>query len=656
MTFATRFLVLMLVALTAIPSVFANPQITNLPESPDDFVVDDKYEPEVTARVARFSFIDGDVRIRRSGSEEWENAAINLPVVEGDEISTALGSRAELQFDSRTHLRLDGDSYLRISRLKDEGIAVSLPAGRMSVRVFDFDKDRSYFEVDAPNTTIAFQRSGMYRLDAGREGSGEIRVTALDNGEARVYSDTSGFTLKNGRSSRIFISGNNAGEWETGDASRFADEFDTWALARDKEISDSLRTAATTKYYDNDIYGAEDLEDNGEWIHTRKYGYVWRPYRNVTSRYADWSPYRYGHWRWVPPYGWTWVNDEPWGWATYHYGRWIWLDGGWSWSPYSYYRYRRNWWSPALVVFTTYGGYYAWYPLPYSYTYYNYNYYCYPPRNPGGGCNNNGGGVGPVAQPTPDKYGIKTRQPPVEVVPPTSVVTVKQDKFGIKDIRATLADATTAKGVLTRIPFEKDTAPLLPGSVGTTKATAAVGNDIRVKQPQLSVATAPVKVGATVRTGDAPLDNELRTKRIFGGRNPASTPTVTTTQGGGQPSTGAVERDTTVRTPIRQPVTPQYETQRNETTRPPVRQTPTYTPPQNTQRDTPRNNPQPTYNPPPQNTQRDTPRNNPQPTYNPPPQNTQRDTPKSQPAPVKETPKSSPPPSDVGKKPGKDGR
>lgn len=652
----SQILLLVLVSIMALPSVFANPQVTNLPLSQDDYEVDNKYEPEVTARVARFSFVNGDVRIKRTGSEEWENATLNLPVVEGDEISTALGSRAELQFDSRTHLRLDGDSYLRISRLKDEGIAVSLPAGRMSVRVYEFDKDKSYFEVDAPNTTIAFQRSGMYRLDAGREGSGEIRVTALDSGEARVYSDSSGFTLKNGRSSRIFITGSNAGEWETGDASKFADEFDTWALSRDKEILEDLRTAANNNYYDDDIYGAEELNDNGEWIHTRKYGHVWRPYKNVTSRYADWSPYRYGHWRWVPPYGWTWVNDEPWGWATYHHGRWIWLDGGWSWSPYSYYRYRRNWWSPALVVFTTYGGYYAWYPLPYSYSYYNYNYYCGPPRHHGHGGGNNGG-IGPVVQPTPDIYGTKSRQPPAEVVPVGGVITVKQDKFGIKNIGASVADPTTAKSVLMRTPFEKDTAPLLPGSAGTTKATAAVGNDVRVKQPQLSVATAPVKVGATVRTGDAPLDNELRTKRIFGGRNPATT-VGTPSQTGGQPATGAVQRDTTVRTttPIRQPVTPQYETQRNETSRPPVKQQPTYTPPQNTQRETTRPlvKQQPTYNPP-QNTQRETPR------YNPPPQNTQRETPRNNPPPVKESPKPSPPPAksdppaDSGKR-SKDGR
>ena len=43
------------------------------------------------------------------------------------------------------------------------------------------------------------------------------------------------------------------------------------------------------------------------------------------------------------PSGWTWISDEPYGWATYHYGRWY--DDpeiGWSWVP-------SNEWAPSWV-------------------------------------------------------------------------------------------------------------------------------------------------------------------------------------------------------------------------------------------------------------------------------------------------------------------
>jgi len=114
--------------------------------------------PDVQTRVARFSFVRGDVQIRRSGNKDWEKATPNLPIVEGDEISTGDDARAEIQLSSTSHLRLNGRSYLKFSTLKDEGIALSIPQGTMSLRLLEFDKSKSYFEIDAPMTTIAIQK------------------------------------------------------------------------------------------------------------------------------------------------------------------------------------------------------------------------------------------------------------------------------------------------------------------------------------------------------------------------------------------------------------------------------------------------------------------------------------------------------------------
>jgi hypothetical protein len=48
---------------------------------------------------------------------------------------------------------------------------------------------------------------------------------------------------------------------------------------------------------------------------------------------VGWAPYRYGHWVWVSPWGWTWVDDAPWGFAPFHYGRWVVVGGVWGWVP-----------------------------------------------------------------------------------------------------------------------------------------------------------------------------------------------------------------------------------------------------------------------------------------------------------------------------------
>ena len=64
---------------------------------------------------------------------------------------------------------------------------------------------------------------------------------------------------------------------------------------------------------------------------------------------AGWAPYRFGHWVWVAPWGWTWVEDEPWGFAPFHYGRWAEVGGGWCWVPGPV--VVRPVYAPALVVF-----------------------------------------------------------------------------------------------------------------------------------------------------------------------------------------------------------------------------------------------------------------------------------------------------------------
>ncbi len=585
---------------------------TDMPNASSGTVLDAQYKPEVTARVARISFISGDAQVRRSDGSDWETATLNLPLVEGDELTTSPGTRVEIQFDKNTFARLAENAYIKLTTLKDEGIVVSLPSGTMLVTVDKFDKDRSFFEIDAPTTTVALQRSGMYRVDAGQQGDDRISVSVFDKGEARIYSDSGGFTLKDGRMAMVYIAGPNAGEWATGNASKNADDLDTWASSRDDANSRQLKAAYYNRYYDDHIYGADDLDAYGQWIDTAQYGYVWQPYSSSLSTYANWTPYRYGTWRWLPPYGWTWVNDEPWGWATYHYGRWFYWNGSWNWSPYGSYRYSRSWWSPALVVFTTYAGNYCWYPLPYNYAYYNFNYYYFNTYHSGGHH-----GTQPTPAATPDPFGTKgPRQPPIAQVPPIAVITVPPDKFGAKQNSAATANNTIAQAVLKRMPRASESAPVLPD---VTRDRAVLNRSVRVKNPPLAVKADEIRTGATSRTPGASLDEQLRTTRMMGGRAPAATggtlPSATTR------NTGAVVREPVRTTPIRQPQMTQRE---------PVRTTPTYTPPSNTQREPVRT--KTPYIPPP-NTQREPVRTTP--TYTP-PRNTQRE-------PVRQAPTYSPP-------------
>ncbi len=116
-------------------------------------------------------------------------------------------------------------------------------------------------------------------------------------------------------------------------------------------------TETSTEERTTESYGMfyEKLDSYGEWRETNDYGYVWQPREAETAR--DWRPYTEGRWAYSDA-GWTWISDEPFGWATYHYGRWVRLRRiGWVWVP-------GNEWAPAWVSWRTSKDYVGWAPLP----------------------------------------------------------------------------------------------------------------------------------------------------------------------------------------------------------------------------------------------------------------------------------------------------
>src|SRR5918999_1429661 len=97
----------------------------------------------------------------------------------------------------------------------------------------------------------------------------------------------------------------------------------------------------------------DDLAPYGNWVRTPDYGWAFTP----LGVEETWQPYQDGRWAWTDQ-GWTWISDEPFGWATYHYGRWY--DDpslGWAWVPgYD--------WAPSWVAFQESPDYIGWAPLP----------------------------------------------------------------------------------------------------------------------------------------------------------------------------------------------------------------------------------------------------------------------------------------------------
>ena len=115
-----------------------------------------------------------------------------------------------------------------------------------------------------------------------------------------------------------------------------------------REPSERRSTASYGTFY-------RKLEPYGAWMETNDYGYVWQPKQAERSR--SWRPYTDGHWVYTDA-GWTWISEESFGWATYHYGRWVRLKTvGWCWVP-------GEEWAPAWVSWRSSNDYVGWAPLP----------------------------------------------------------------------------------------------------------------------------------------------------------------------------------------------------------------------------------------------------------------------------------------------------
>lgn len=283
----------------------------------------------------RLSLIEAQVFFWRPGNEDWTTALLNTPLAAGDALYAGENARFEVQFGRRAFIRGGQMTQLVLLRLDEGRLHFRLSAGQAVLDLNDLP-DGLTIEVETPNSRVAIERSGYYRLNAdqdttffgvrrdGRATAGPLDGTAseLEAGEEMVIEGRDAASL---------------GIYPIGEA----DAWDRWNEERSRRFAE----ADSAPDLSPDIYGAEALASHGRWQPEPEYGAVWIP----AGMAADWAPYSSGQWMPDPFYGWTWIDHAPWGWAPFHYGRWVFIRGVWAWAPGP--RTLRSVYSPALVGF-----------------------------------------------------------------------------------------------------------------------------------------------------------------------------------------------------------------------------------------------------------------------------------------------------------------
>ncbi|MGJ5820866.1 DUF6600 domain-containing protein [Paludibaculum fermentans] len=272
-------------------------------------------------RVARLNYREGSVSFQPSGVDDWVDAGINRPLTTGDKIWVDARGRAELHIGSMA-LRLGERSDFEFLNLDDQTAQIRLSEGTLIVRVRSIAQDQ-LLEIDTPNMAFTVRRPGIYRIDADPD-SQTTYVTVRD-GEGEVTGDGQSFPLY--ARQRVAVRSGDQLEYNLTSAGG-GDQLDEWCSARDRREDQSQ----SARFVSREVPGYDDLDQYGSWESQPEYGQVWMP----ASVSAGWAPYHDGHWAWIAPWGWTWVDDAPWGFAPYHYGRWASFGGRWGWIPGPY--------------------------------------------------------------------------------------------------------------------------------------------------------------------------------------------------------------------------------------------------------------------------------------------------------------------------------
>jgi hypothetical protein len=273
-------------------------------------------EDATPTRVGRVSLAEGGAAVRTS-AKDWSDTGPNHPIAAGMSVRTAPQGRAVLRIGAET-IALAGGTELDIAQLDESGMQIVLRRGRIGMRLASLDSARS-IEIRIPPLGIRLLTTGDYDIAAGTDRE-PARLAVID-GRAGIAGNEIEKTVTAG--SAVALRGQDPVEATPQEV--VADDFVAWWRPEKRAAGEP----ASLQYVSAEMTGYDALDAHGGWETVDGYGAVW-----FRCDLPDgWAPYRQGHWRWVAPWGWTWVDDQPWGFAPSHYGRWASLDGRWGWIP-----------------------------------------------------------------------------------------------------------------------------------------------------------------------------------------------------------------------------------------------------------------------------------------------------------------------------------
>jgi hypothetical protein len=295
-------------------SSFPSPQQPAADSNPDN------------VRAVRLSDVEGKVQVFHGNDVAFDQAQMNMPVVEGMRLATGNDGRVEVQFEDGSVARVTPNSSITFSQLHRNGNA--------TVTAIDATNGLSYYELNGRSgdysvhfgaSTVVPTDSSIFRINL--DATPEMAVT---HGTVHL-SDGQNLSLDVRTNQSVRFSAQDPGQYDV-IQSVSADTWDQWNSDRDQDLA-ALDTDATTARASsgnpNDP-AWNDLDYYGDWYNVPGYGEAWAP----SGVDQNWDPFAVGSWGYYSGVGYSWISGYSWGWWPYHCGAWNWFDSyGWMWFP-----------------------------------------------------------------------------------------------------------------------------------------------------------------------------------------------------------------------------------------------------------------------------------------------------------------------------------
>jgi hypothetical protein len=292
---------------------------------------------ETASNVARVSFVQGSVQLLAGQGADFQQAVMNMPVLDGSRLQTGGDGEAEIEFGDGSVARLTPNSSLQFDHMGVDQVQLEQMSG-LSYYEFNVGNGHPPFSVQFANVYVQPTANSILRvgLDSGWE-------VAVINGSVKVQGQ--GISFVDVAENQTIRSGaENSGAPYTVAQGINGDSWDNWNQDRDQAIAQeaSQQTPVRDDAANPQNENWNDLDADGNWYPVEGAGNVWVP----GGVGAGWDPYGAGYWAYYPTMGYTWVSSYPWGWLPYHCGAWNYYSFGWGWAPGGC----GVAWSPVIVV------------------------------------------------------------------------------------------------------------------------------------------------------------------------------------------------------------------------------------------------------------------------------------------------------------------